>query len=83
MIDPALRSYQLVVSIDEGGPPRVEVLDNITRASAESTLRYAHRPRWLRRGALVIPGRDGSGVKLVRWRGIVAVRIQPQTEVLP
>lgn len=83
MIDPALCGYQVILMIDEGDPLRTEVFDNVTRRSAESILRYARRPLWLRHGDLVIPARSGSGGMQIRWREIVAVRIQPQTEVLP
>lgn len=82
MIDPALCGYQVILMIDEGDPLRTAVFDNVTRRSAESIFRYAHRPLWRRRGELFIHDRNG-GVMRIRWREIVAVRIQPQTEVLP
>lgn len=82
-MSPVLRGYQLTVVIDEGEPMRTEVLNNVTRTSAEQIWRYVGRPRWLRAGDLVVPGRDGVGAMRIRWRAVVAVRIQPQREALP
>lgn len=67
---------------DPDGCPATAVWNNVAGREADRVLRYWRRPARARFGSLMLVDAASGEELAIRWKNVLAVRVQPQREVI-